>query len=231
MATSPPHLPEHLQLYVLSSLSPFFSSLLSAREIRVTEIADTPSYSSLSLSPFDFVHSAKLLSSNYESVLPILSTSTLQSILPFLPLPILLKLSSSSRTNNSESSSSVRVDEELFGTSKEEGIIGKIWELIDFQRDWCCSANSGSYGECPTEFKDKEYLIDMFNNHHNKTNIAQSDDFKSLKILPNGIEYLLKVDENNNKQKDKEVAMCRDVEEFEKNLNEMSNGIFKNRKF
>ncbi|GAA5992536.1 hypothetical protein JCM5350_008270 [Sporobolomyces pararoseus] len=229
MTTSPPHLPEYLQLYVLSSLSFLFFSPL-AKEIRVTEIADTPAPFFLLSRSLTF--SAKLLSSNYEAVLPILSTSTLQSILPFLPLPILLKLSSSSQTNNSESS--VRVDE-LFGTSKEEEVSKKIRELIDFQRDWCCGSTAAGNGqggsECPIEFKDKEYLIDMFNNHNNKTNIAaQSDDFKSLKILPNGIEYLLKVDnvDNNNKQKDKGVAMCRDVEEFEKNLNEMSNGIFKN---
>jgi len=69
---------------------------------------------------------------------------------------------------------------------------------------------------CPEELRDG-YLVDLFEGDLREREV--------LKVVPDGVEYLLKA-----KELVDEKEMCQDVEEFKKNLDRMSNGIFANRK-
>lgn len=147
---------------------------------------------------------------NYETVFPILSIETLKLLLPFLPLSVLIKLS----------------QQQVFGSTDDPEEIGeKLNELIDWQRDWLLS-RSDSGGGCP-EYLRERYLIDLFEEKELDQMV------EVLKVVPKGLEYLIKAPEKPVVQEEVEEkgikGMCNSVEEFKENLEKMSGGIFRNR--
>ncbi|GAA5992530.1 hypothetical protein JCM5350_008267, partial [Sporobolomyces pararoseus] len=158
----------------------------------------------------EYLELANLLISNYETVFPILSIETLTLLLPFLPLSVLIKLSQ---------------QQQVFGSTDDpEEIVEKLNELIDWQRDWLLSSfDSG--GGCP-EYLRERYLIDLFEEKELLDQMVEV-----LKVVPKGLEYLIKAPETTGQEEVEEKGikgMCETVEGFKENLEKMSGGIFRN---
>ncbi|GAA5962713.1 hypothetical protein JCM3765_006176 [Sporobolomyces pararoseus] len=115
--------------------------------------------------PADVSQNANLLISNFDSVLPILSLKTLELIQPFLPLSILIKLKLES--------------------------VEKLNEIIDWQKDWLLL--SPGLGGCPFNLRNR-YLIDLFPQQE-KEKEELSKMMKIFENIPEGIEYLIKVEQ------------------------------------